>query len=102
MAGFANLGGLREQRSFVGLAIQNLDGLFVGLMGRFLCGCGQRTLLELTRSLAIEEQASEVTEDQRPRKNVGGRKSRRKPNRTGNNGSSGFMKSGNSLCVAVV
>ncbi len=61
MSGFGHLGGLARERLFVGLAVKNFDGCG---MSRFLSGSGQRTLLELTRSLTSGEHASEVTEDQ--------------------------------------
>ena len=61
MSGFGHLGGLARERLFVGLAVKNIDGCG---MSRFLSSCGQRTLLELTRSLTSGEHASEVTEDQ--------------------------------------
>jgi len=61
MSGFGHLGGLARERLFIGLAVKNFDGC---AMSRLLSGCGQRTLLELTRSLASGEHASEVTEDQ--------------------------------------
>jgi hypothetical protein len=68
MTNFGHLGGLSPQSSFVGLAVENPDSLMLGgLVCGFLCARGQRTLLELTRSLATAGQGSEVTEDQGPR-----------------------------------